>query len=286
MAGAERQADGLGSVADLTDALAGAVAPFVRYEHPQGRLALSVFATRPRVPHAANPVWSAAADGVARVELATAGGGEPSILHLRPGRLVVDDGFVTLRTRFRADGPNGAATYAPELLDGIFGYVKRPRESAPETRFDDGVLVWERPVNRCEVLLVLQRALGRPLSGAIPFRFADDRIVLDLDGQEDPRWETTGGLGVFDPWPFAVWLARRHVKLQRPALRVAIEPERATPAKKEAAPARKPAPKRKAAAKTKAAAARTRDEAPAAKPARKRAPAARKRPAREPADAP
>ena len=63
-----------------------------------------------------------------------------------------------------------AAPHANELLDDVFGYVRRAGEPPPETRLDDGVLVWERPVNRCEVLLVLQRALGRDLAGDIGFR--------------------------------------------------------------------------------------------------------------------
>jgi hypothetical protein len=240
MAGRETEAGGLASIAEWTERLFELVAPFVRYEHPQGRLALSVFATRPRVPHDGSPVWSASSNGTARVALETAGDGVSSTLVLSPGRLVVEESFVTLRARFREEGAPGAAARASELLDGIFGYVKRSREPDPETRLDDGVLVWERPVNRCEVLLVIQRALGRTLGGEIRFRFADDRIVLELADQDDPRWETSGGLGVFDPWPFAVWLARRHVKLLRPALRIAIEPDRA------ARPASRAAPKAKA----------------------------------------
>jgi hypothetical protein len=254
--------EGLAAVAELDAALLRAIDPFVRYEHPQGRLALSVDVTRPRVAHAASPSWTAA-DGAARLELPAGAGGAPAALLLRPGRLAADEGFVTLRTRCRLEGAApAAAPLAAELLDGIFGYVRRPREPAPETRLDDGVLVWERPVNRCEVLLVLQRALGRPLAGEVPFRFADDRIVLDVSDLGDPRWETTGGLGVFDPWPFAVWLARRHVKLLRPALRVAIEPDRAARPAATAAPP--PAPKAKAPRRAKATAPR------AGRPAAKR----------------
>lgn len=228
----ESDAGGLRSVPDLTKALLDAVAPFARWEHPQGRLALSVLATGPRVPQAR---WSAS-DGAARVEIQSSADGPPSALVLHPGRLAVDEGFVTLRTRFRVEGAAGTAAYVAELLDGIFGFVRRAREPAPETRLDGGLVVWERPVSRCEVLLVVERSLGRPLAGEIRFRFADDRIVLELSDQEDPRWDTAGGLGVFDPWPFAVWLARRHVKLLRPALRVAIELERPS---KPAAPARR-----------------------------------------------
>jgi hypothetical protein len=243
-AAAAGEADGLRSVVELTDGLLRAVAPFVRYEHPQGRLALSVFATGAHPPRASQR-WSAA-DGVARVELEAGAGGAPSTLLLKPGRLVLDDGAVTLRTRFRMDGAARAADHVPELLDGIFGYVRRAREPVAETRLDGGAVLWERPVNRCEVLLVLERAFGRPLTGEIGFRFAGDRIVLDMKDQDDPRWDTTGGLGVFDPWPVAVWLARRHLKLQRPALRIAIELERPDSrgartegtARKRAAPAR------------------------------------------------
>lgn len=248
MAARDTEAGGLASIAAWTEKLLELVDPFVRYEHPQGRLALSVFATRPRVPHESSPLWSAVG-GAARVELQTSAPGAPSTLFLQPGKLVVEDAFVTLRTRFRVTGSPGAAVYAPEILDGIFGFVKRSREPEPETRLDDGVLIWERPVNRCEVLLVIERAFGRPLGGEIRFRFVEDRIVLEMADQDDPRWETSGGLGVFDPWPFAVWLARRHVKLLRPALRIAIEPERARRAAK-AAPKKKPAPrKRKIAAR-------------------------------------
>jgi hypothetical protein len=186
-----------------------------------------------------------------------------------------------LRTRFKVEGPPGAAAYASDLLDGLLGYVKRAREAAPETRLDEGVLVWERPVNRCEVILVLQRALGRTLAGDIGFRFVEDRIVLDLSDQEDPRWATASGPGVFDPWPFAVWLARRHLQLQRPALRVAIEVDRPRLAA-EARPARRKAPARKPAAKAASAAKVSAAKAPATRPARKRgaatARAARKRP--------
>jgi hypothetical protein len=260
MAGRETEAGGLASIAVWTERLLELVAPFARYEHPQGRLALSVFATRPRVPHEGSPVWTTSPAGAARVELESAAPGAPSTLVLLPGRLLVEDSFVTLRARFREEGAPGAAAGASELLDGIFGYVKRSREPDPETRLDDGVLVWERPVNRCEMLLVIQRAFGRPLGGEIRFRFADDRIVLDLADQDDPRWETSGGLGVFDPWPFAVWLARRHVKLLRPALRIAIEPERA------ARPASRAAPK----AKAKAAPRKPKGTATARKPARNR----------------
>jgi hypothetical protein len=247
------EAAGLRSIAELTKSLFDAVDPFVRYE-PPARLALSVFATRPRVAHAEGPRWSAA-DGVARVELGDPGAPRTALL-VRPGRLVVEDGFVTLRTRCRFEGAASPAALASDLLDAILGYVPRAAETAPETRLEDGMLVWERPLNRCEVLLVLQRALGRELAGDVPFRFVDDRIVLDLSDQEDPRWDTTGGFGLFDPWPFAVWLARRHLKLQRPALRVAIEPGRR---------GRPPAPSK-----------------PARKPARKPA-GARRRPARKPA---
>lgn len=242
-------ADGLRSVPDLTQRLVDAIAPFVRYD--DGRLALSFSATRPHVAHAAAAAWPA----------------------LLPGRLHVDDGFVTLRARVRAKDATPADAWA-ELLDGLLGHVKRAREAAPETRLEGGVLVWERPLHRCEVLVVLERCLGRGLRGEIPLRVHDDRVVLDLEDQHDPRWETTGGPGVFDPWPFAVWLARRHVKLQRPALRIAIEPERATPAAKprsratgattRKAPARKGATKAPAVAPKRAA---TRTAKAKAKPA-------------------
>jgi hypothetical protein len=195
--------DGLRAVPQLTRALVDAIAPFVRYE--DGKIALSLSATGSHVVHAAS-AWPA----------------------LLPGRLNADEGFVTLRARVRARDATTADAWG-ELLDGLLGHVARAREAPPPTRLEAGVLVWERPLHRCEVLVVLERCLGRPLRGEIPVRLQGERVVLNVDDQHDARWETTDGDGVFDPWPFAVWLARRHLRLHRPALRVAIEPEGAAP---------------------------------------------------------
>jgi hypothetical protein len=227
MAGAKTDVDRLRAVERLHADLAAAIEPWVRWDAAQSRLAVSLAAARPSPAVGAAFSWSV--EGTAARVDAVSDGGTAASLTLRPGRIAIDDGAITLRTRCKAAG-EGAAELAAEALDALFAHVKRAREPAPQTRVDAGVLAWERPANRCELLLALARALGRPLAGEIRFDFADGRMVLHLDGHEDGRWETTGGAaGPFDPWPFAIWLERRHAKLQRPALRVAIEPEPTRP---------------------------------------------------------